>query len=263
MLDYYRSYGDDGYLVWIPPYSTNHQVTITLADTETGPPHIHFTTANVTSTYSSTSQLTIDAEPIWKHDKPLYPFEINCTDLGQPESLTLDGTSIDFVYDSTSKIARFNATFSSGAGRIVVDWDHYELHLEAGWNIISFPVIPSNPSFSNIFKSVDYYEVLTLDGTGYATPSTAEVGYGYWVFVLSAITLNITGTPVESYERDLPAGWSMIGSIYNTTVDAGTVFPDWYQLLIWTGTGYVSATTIEPEKGYWALVLTSTHIGVE
>lgn len=60
----------------------------------------------------------------------------------------------------------------------------------------------------------------------------------------------------------LPAE-SMIGSIYNCTVNATKVFPGYYQLLTWSGTSYVPVTTIEPGKGYWALVLEPTHIVVD
>jgi hypothetical protein len=115
----------------------------------------------------------------------------------------------------------------------------------------------------NIFRDIGYYQVLTWDETSYVKPSVAEIGRGYWVLVLEETTVNVTaGAPVESYELDLPAGWSMIGSIYDSTVDASTVFPGYYQLLTWSGTSYVTATTIEPGKGYWALVLAPTHVDV-
>jgi hypothetical protein len=83
------------------------------------------------------------------------------------------------------------------------------------------------------------------------------------VLVLSPTTVEVTGSAVESFELDLPAGWSMIGSVYNSTVSASDVFPDYYQLVAWSGTSYVTATTIEPGKGYWVLVLVPTHIRVE
>jgi hypothetical protein len=139
----------------------------------------------------------------------------------------------------------------------------FDLNLNAGWNMASFPVIPANTSFSSIFSGVGHYQVLTWSGTSYVAPTNVEAGRGYWVLVLSATTVDITGLPVESYERDLPAGWSMIGSVYGTAVDAETVFPDYYQLLTWSGTSYIAATTIEPGKGYWALVLTPTQIKVQ
>jgi len=134
------------------------------------------------------------------------------------------------------------------------------LDLHAGWNMVSFPVIPTNTTFASIFTGKGYYQVLTWSGTSYTTPINVATGRGYWVLVLSETTLEIEGVPVDSYELDLPAGWSMIGSVYGSIVDAESVFPDYYQLLTWSGTSYVTATTIEPGKGYWALVLEPTHI---
>ncbi len=47
----------------------------------------------------------------------------------------------------------------------------YEFELSAGWNMISFPSIPDNPSFSSIFSNVSFYQVLTWDGSSYVTPT--------------------------------------------------------------------------------------------
>ena len=137
------------------------------------------------------------------------------------------------------------------------------MELSAGWNMVSFPCLPDDVSFSTIFADVGFYQVLTWDGSGYVTPSVAEAGVGYWILVLEETTVTIeNANPVTSYTKSLPPGWSMIGSIYQETVDASTVFPGFYQLLTWDGSGYVTSTTIEPGKGYWALVLETTTIVV-
>jgi PKD repeat protein len=47
---------------------------------------------------------------------------------------------------------------------------------QPGWNMISFPCLPDNTTFSNIFTNVGFYQVLTWDGTSYLTPSVAEAG---------------------------------------------------------------------------------------
>ena len=95
------------------------------------------------------------------------------------------------------------------------------------------------------------------------TPTEAEVGIGYWILVLEETTIAIENAdPVTSYELELPAGWSMIGSIYDQTVNADDVFPGFYQLLTWDGSSYVSSTTIESGEGYWALVLEPPTITV-
>ena len=140
----------------------------------------------------------------------------------------------------------------------------YELELFAGWNMVSFPALPDDPSFSSIFADVGFYQVLTWDGSSYVTPTAAEAGVGYWILVLEETTITIKNAdPVTSYTKLLPAGWSMIGSIYEQTVNSDDVFPGFYQLLTWDGSSYVTSTTIEPGKGYWALVLEPTTIFVE
>jgi len=146
---------------------------------------------------------------------------------------------------------------------IYVGGCYFELRLSVGWNMVSFPCLPEDPKFSNILSGVGYYQVLTWNGTSYIKPVIAEAGRGYWILVLEDTTVTIYGLPVERYELDLPAGWSMIGSIYDCTVNANLVFPGWYQLLTWNGTSYVKTTTIEPGKGYWVCVLQPTHIVVD
>jgi YVTN family beta-propeller protein len=138
----------------------------------------------------------------------------------------------------------------------------HDLVLNAGWNMVSFPILPADTSFASIFSGKGYYQVLTWSGTSYVTPSDVEAGKGYWILVLSDTTISIEGNPVNSYSSDLPAGWSMIGSVNGGVVNCASVFLGYYQMLTWTGTSYTTATTIEPGKGYWALVLTPTHITI-
>jgi len=130
--------------------------------------------------------------------------------------------------------------------------------------MVSFPILPDDASFSSIFADVSFYQVLTWDGSSYIAPNSAEAGVGYWILVLEETTITIQNAdPVTGYTKELPAGWSMIGSVYGKTIDANTVFSGFYQLLTWDRTSYVSSTTIEPRKGYWALVLEPTTITAE
>jgi hypothetical protein len=174
-------------------------------------------------------------------------------------------TLIDFdaVKLSDSHAEAISATVT--AGHYTMGAALPEIQLKPGWNMVSFPVLPTNTSVSNIFSGGGFYEVLTWSGTSYTIPTKVEAGRGYWVLVLYPTTLNVTGVPKESYELDLPAGWSMIGSVYNATVSGSSVFPAYYELVTWTGTGYVDAKPvgIECDKGYWALVMTPTHITVQ
>ena len=147
--------------------------------------------------------------------------------------------------------------------QIVVGGINWNLDLDPGWNMVSFPALPDDASFLSIFAGVPFYQVITWDGSGYVTPPSADTGVGYWVLVLEETTVTVeSAIPVTSYGALLSPGWSMIGSIYGETVNADDVFPSFYQLLTWDGSSYVSSTTIEPGKGYWALVLEPTTITV-
>jgi len=146
---------------------------------------------------------------------------------------------------------------------IMVGLVSYDLQLSTGWNLVSFAILPPDPNFTSIFSGVGFYQVYTWDGSGYVVPLVAEAGWGYWVLVLEDVTVMVAGVPVMSYERDLPAGWSLIGSIYPCVVDADLVFPGYYELYTWDGSGYVRAYTIEPWKGYWVVVLEPTSIVVD
>ncbi len=142
--------------------------------------------------------------------------------------------------------------------------EFFTLDLNTGWNQVSFPYVPDDPSFANIFSDVGFYQVLTWDGTSYTTPAAAEPGLGYWTLVLDDTTITVTdGDPLVGYELDLLPGWNMIGSIFHYTIDADLVFSGYYQLETWNGLSYVSTTIIEPGKAYWALVLVETHIVVD
>jgi len=184
---------------------------------------------------------------------------------------TLTQAGYDVKYVEVPRVGHYATTLVEGREQEVYEWfrDHplaanYSLHLKIGWTMVSFPVVPINRSFASVFNGVDYYEILTWGGTSYLAPSEVEAGRGYWALVLAEITVNITyGLPVEYYEKESPADWSMIGSVNGKSVNASSVFPGYYQLVTWSGTSYTTAATIEPGKGYWALVLSPTHIVVD
>jgi hypothetical protein len=133
------------------------------------------------------------------------------------------------------------------------------LELNTGWNMVSLPITPDDPLASTVLSDAGYYQLVTWSGTGYLTATTFEAGRGYWLLVLQETNITLTGTPVETLNLTLSPGWSMIGGT-TSNVQAADVFPAYHQLVTWTGTGYTPATTFDPAKGYWALVLAETQI---
>jgi len=133
------------------------------------------------------------------------------------------------------------------------------LMLKPGWNMVSLPLVPEDSSAEAIMEGVEFYQLVAWSGVGYVAGSIFEPGAGYWLLVLEDVNITVSGTPLESLNLVLPAGWSMMGGL-DTEVAASEVFPGFYQLVTWTGTGYIPAIVFESGKGYWALVLEETQI---
>ena len=135
----------------------------------------------------------------------------------------------------------------------------FTLELNIGWNMVSIPVVPDDHSASSVLSDVGFFQLVTWSGTGYVPATSFEAGKGYWLLVLEDVNVTVSGSPVYSLSLSLSTGWSMIGGTYDE-VQAADVFPGFYQLVTWTGTGYIPATVFEPGRGYWALVLAETPI---
>jgi hypothetical protein len=140
-----------------------------------------------------------------------------------------------------------------GTASLTVNPVYSSISLVAGWNMISFSVIPSDTTFRSILSGVGTYEVYAWNGSAYVRPTDAIAGQAYWVFVPSNLTLTVSGTPVTSVSVNLSAGWTMIGSVNNQNIPA-SIFTGSYQLYKWTGTSYQAATSISDSCGYWVFV---------
>ncbi|MAT59937.1 MAG: hypothetical protein CMF23_18345 [Ignavibacteriae bacterium] len=89
--------------------------------------------------------------------------------------------------------------------------------LNAGWNLISFPVEPEN-SFAGSVIGDDISNYLFYNYSssgGYFAEDSILVGKGYWLGIQSADTIDIEGTPlVDSISIPLSEGWNIISSPY-------------------------------------------------
>lgn len=97
--------------------------------------------------------------------------------------------------------------------------------LNMGWNLISFDVTLNNNSVDEVFSSLIPSNLQRI--TGFDNGSTIydptlppllnlltniEDGYGYWVRVQVADTLEVCGIPIpETYKKNLDPGWNLIG----------------------------------------------------
>ena len=151
----------------------------------------------------------------------------------------------------------------------------FTVELVAGWNLISFPIIPVDASADAVFASIldnmlmvyayDASKPLTerwswYDGTGGGfTDTLSEVSpqFAYWVRMNANDTLEISGTYVEPTggEYLLYDGWNLIGVRSRAAVNAsnyisGTVV----KIYTWQDGSFQEVTEFEPGKGYWVLM---------
>jgi hypothetical protein len=101
--------------------------------------------------------------------------------------------------------------------------DGQSIHLDYGWNLISFAVTPVMPSVSDVFdvsgETVIAGPVWTFKNNSYTKADTVEANRGYWLYcdVPGGATIRAMG--VRGYEMiPLDAGWNTVGP--TETVDA-------------------------------------------
>ena len=134
----------------------------------------------------------------------------------------------------------------------------FPVELHPGWNMISIPVTPSNPSVLNVFPDVEAIYTWSAALKSYTVATTIDSGRGYWVAESSERVVGIKGNPVSEWSRTVLSGWNMIGSIYGSTTSIadpddnpdGSIEGFAYT---WDPTtkSYTYCTSIDPGKGYW------------
>ncbi|MYA49175.1 MAG: hypothetical protein F4Y25_00230 [Chloroflexi bacterium] len=126
--------------------------------------------------------------------------------------------------DDAGNVATFEFTFS------VVEREPYELDVLPGWNLISFPGTPMDPSLGGVIPSgarvspvLAYQDgdwltaVVNDEGEWGGNLTRFEAGFGYWLFTTTYATLNPlipeheqSATPPTAPVRH---GWNLLGVI--------------------------------------------------
>lgn len=135
----------------------------------------------------------------------------------------------DLVLNLSSPAGGANLGNPSTATLTVVDSSllSVETPLNAGWNLISFPVVPSNPAIESVLKPIaGSYSVVWKFSEGQwqrydpENPSssnlnTIEADCGYWIKMKEPRTLNfrkeIDPGPMDVKSVYLKPGWNLVG----------------------------------------------------
>jgi hypothetical protein len=161
----------------------------------------------------------------------------------------------------------------TGAARqylVVTSAVEFVLALGQGWNLISLPVEPDDPTVAAAFRATAGRgmeargefadgtrgglfsgEVWAWDGASgtYTAVSEVHALTGYWVHSTEASVIVVRGMPPVSTELSLSPGWNLVGPPGEVALPAAPsiVSPIWF----WNGTRYESAGHLYPGWGYW------------
>jgi len=170
------------------------------------------------------------------------PYKLDVS-INAPQSV-----SIGSIVEISGRLHRDNGSALADARLLT----KFRLLYGSQWNEISTPKTDFNGSF--IFQWIP--------------PATGEylLQLDSWDDAVEWVDINKTQFEIlvnviddGAYSMNLSAGWNMISS-YDVEANASDVFPGFYQLVTWSGSGYITVTKMEPGKGYWALVLEETQI---
>ncbi len=131
----------------------------------------------------------------------------------------------------------------------------YSFPVDTGWNLLSLPISMNDPRTTSVYPDATSGAYMFTPGSGYLVVDTLINGSGYWLKFPAGHQVSMTGVPRLSDTISVVDGWNLIGTITTpvpvstiSEVPGGIVASDYFT---YTGTGYVTATTLEPGKGYW------------
>jgi hypothetical protein len=156
-----------------------------------------------------------------------------------------------------------------GSEPILVDVNY--AFTQAGWYMVSLPVIPQDSTVATLFPDALGGMAFGWDpiGGSYTPETKMKPKKGYWIAIPGAAMANVTGLPLNGYtEHFAVQGWYMIGSVIGTVNfadpndnPAGSVLSPAFG---WNPVGgnYEPATTLNEKQGYWIAVFNACDLTV-
>ena len=151
-----------------------------------------------------------------------------------------------------------------------------QLHTyDAGWNLISVPLIPDNAFADAVIGDnvppESYYYLFGYQAGTYVLSDSVFLAEGYWLATVDIVDVDVQGTPVtQTQTLPLAGGWNLIGNPFvgsvlksaaevqlgETTVGfEAAIDTGWISPVLYTYTagnaGYSRRDTLDPWSGYW------------
>ena len=200
--------------------------------------------------------------------KPAYPLSMRLTDAAG-HVLAPDFDVYGYTYPTGGGTQTF-ALSLCGPG-------HFTMTYEGGWNLMSSPLEPDDPSLPAVFGAdADLYQLYGWNGAYFAPQAFHGCGAAYWLLLPERRSIEFTGTPCGFANNParipLRQGWNLIGCPYPAparlmdavfdssglmlgaplALDRGWISPALYG---WQGGAYRFGHVVAPGFGYWLPVL--------
>jgi len=126
------------------------------------------------------------------------------------DELVFDNEEATYTFENVTENHTIHASFLNlGKGPT----------LESGLHLVSVPLVPVDDTPESVFESVlDTGQELSVyewaPGSSYREPTTIDAGHGYWLYLWTDVTLEVTGpVPAGEYEVALEhAGWHLVST---------------------------------------------------
>lgn len=178
---------------------------------------------------------------------------INLSDLSENTEYTIKVRA----YDEAGNLSEFNTEKSFTTLKSTVT---QSISLSAGWNLISFYVLPEDASITNVFGSNISKVSIVKNNDGFYKPSKAdklqsltefEYGQAYLVKANSAFSISVEGVAPTSTTISLKAGWNLLGYPKTTEANASNILSGIAGKYTELKDLSSSQTTLKPGKGYY------------
>jgi hypothetical protein len=160
------------------------------------------------------------------------------------------------VVEDMRTLAEFAVTGIESVQIFNIVWSMKEpttahINTQAGWNLISLPVIPQDSHISVLFPDATIaYEY--KDGA-YINVDQLVPGKGYWLKTPSSTGYDVIGEPFQSYTNTYNPGWHLIGALFDAVDNPYS--EDCVEVIFGYQNGaYAHVTELVTGRGYWIKV---------
>ncbi len=193
----------------------------------------------------------------WQEGAGGYPVTVSWDPNSLPDGTFLISDEVGGAFLDTLNMADTSQVVLGAAipGGLVITTARYstfEYDLDEGWHMLSLAVTADEDTLPFLFPgAVSAFTWAT--GSGYVQVHELDVGTGYWVDMGVDTVVTHSGQRVEVVDRLLPAGWSMVGALFDTlqVADIAEDPPDCIISVFGFTWHYYEASELLPGQGYW------------